>query len=177
MKSFPHSPLATETFPRDRVHQLFHCTHSSAGAGYTVPLNQVAINALKALLKRSPDGTGPVIRKPSGLELYSSRKWFENCLKAAAITNFRWHDLRHTFATRLRRAGTSIARISACFLATEPRALPNGTHMRIRPRWPRPLRNWKPAQKPAHPLLLSFRGPRQYSGTHFTRLIYKQMGG
>lgn len=81
---------------------------SKNGSSYMVPLNQVALDALKVLLKRSPDGTGPVIRKPSGIELHSARKWFEACLKAACITNFRWHDLRHSFATRLRRAGTSI---------------------------------------------------------------------
>jgi integrase len=49
------------------------------------------------------DGTGPVLRKPSGLELHSSRRWFENCLAEAKIEDFRWRDLRHTFATRLRR--------------------------------------------------------------------------
>jgi integrase len=79
------------TFPR-----------SKAGPGYQVPLNGTAIAALKILRERS-DGTGPVLRKPSGLELHSSRRWFENCLSEAKIENFRWHDLRHTFATRLRR--------------------------------------------------------------------------
>src|ERR1700723_1489372 len=84
-------------------------SRSKAGAGYQVPLNETAIAALKILRERG-DGTGAVIRKPrpvktraDGRELFSSRRWFENCLSEAKIENFRWHDLRHTFATRLRR--------------------------------------------------------------------------
>jgi integrase len=69
---------------------------------YTVPLNTVALAALDALRERS-DGIGAVIRKPSGLEIYSSRKWFAACLKKAAIQGLCWHDLRHSFGTRLRR--------------------------------------------------------------------------
>ncbi|HLV96121.1 MAG TPA: tyrosine-type recombinase/integrase [Candidatus Acidoferrales bacterium] len=73
-----------------------------------VPLNKVALAAIEKLRERARDGTGPVIRKPSGLEPHSCRKWFENCLADAGISDFRWHDLRHTFCTRLRRNGVSI---------------------------------------------------------------------
>lgn len=84
---------------------------SKAGAGYQVPINDTALAAFKALRDRCADPanpTGTVIRKPSGIELQSSRRWFENSLKDAAIEDFRWHDLRHTFATRLRRAKTAV---------------------------------------------------------------------
>jgi integrase len=81
------------TFPR-----------SKPGPGYQVPLNQVAMNAVEKLLERSPGGkVGPVIRKPSGLELRSCRKWFEKSCEKAGIVGLRLHDLRHTFAARLRR--------------------------------------------------------------------------
>jgi integrase len=85
---------------------------SKAGFAYSVPLNSVAVDALKVLRERS-DGTGAVIRKPSGREIYSCRKWFEACLKKAAITGFCWHDVRHSFATRLRRNRTPIEDIAA----------------------------------------------------------------
>jgi integrase len=82
--------------------KVIQLPRSKPGPGYSVPLNTAAIDALKVLAERS-DGTGAVIRKPSGLEIYSCRKWFEACLKKAAITDLTWHDLRHTFGTRLRR--------------------------------------------------------------------------
>ena len=85
---------------------------AKGGDGYTVPLNSVALAALKKLLTRAPDETGPVIRKPSGLELHSCRKWFETCLEKAKIENFRFHDLRHTFGTRLRRNGVPLEDIA-----------------------------------------------------------------
>lgn len=93
------------TFPR-----------SKPGPGYEVPINDTALAALKTLRERG-DGTGVVIRKPqpkrlplrtSGLTLHSCRRWFENCLTEAGIEDFHIHDLRHTFASRLRRAKTPL---------------------------------------------------------------------
>jgi integrase len=80
---------------------------SKSGKRYKVPIGDTALAAFKELRERceDPDNpTGPVIRKPSGIILQSSRRWFENCLKEAKIMNFHWHDFRHTFGSRLREA-------------------------------------------------------------------------
>jgi site-specific recombinase XerD len=29
------------------------------------------------------------------------RRWFEECIKRTGIQDFHWHDLRHTFASRI----------------------------------------------------------------------------
>ncbi len=106
----PMPPLDWSTVDLDW--KILKLPRSKAGPGYTVPLNTVALSAIKILRERS-DGTGAVIRKPSGLEVYSCRKWFEACVKKAAIEDFCYHDLRHTFATRLRRNRIPLEDIAA----------------------------------------------------------------
>src|SRR4030095_7724808 len=36
------------------------------------------------------------------------RHWFEDAVQKAQLSNFRWHDLRHTFASRLVLAGVTL---------------------------------------------------------------------
>ena len=91
--------------------KVIRIPRAKSGKAYTVPLNTIALDALKALRQRS-DGTGPVIRKASGREIHSCRKWFEACIEKAGIEDFRWHDLRHTFASRLRRSGVPLEDIA-----------------------------------------------------------------
>jgi integrase len=70
-------------------------------------LNSVALKALTELRKRG-DGTGPVIRNLEGEPLAGPRYWFEKAIAEAGISDFHWHDLRHTFASRLTMAGVGL---------------------------------------------------------------------
>jgi len=70
-------------------------------------LNSVALKALDHLRKRG-DGTGPVIRNLAGEPLAGPRYWFEKAIKKAGLVDFHWHDLRHTFASRLTMAGVGL---------------------------------------------------------------------
>jgi integrase len=56
------------------------------------------------MVSKSPAGD-------EGIELKSGRKWFEKCRAEANIENFHWHDLRHTFATRLGAASVQFHHI------------------------------------------------------------------
>ncbi|MCK5391241.1 MAG: site-specific integrase [Deltaproteobacteria bacterium] len=47
-----------------------------------------------------------------GKPLKDIRTAFENARKRAGIKNLRFHDLRHTFATRLVLAGVDLASVS-----------------------------------------------------------------
>jgi len=83
------------TFPR-----------SKAGFSYQVPLNETAVRAFETLRALS-SGDGPI------LGTRSPRRWFNSACRRANISGLRLHDLRHSFATRLRAAGTRIEDIGA----------------------------------------------------------------
>ena len=54
-----------------------------------------------------------MIRNLAGESLRGPRHWFEKAVgdQGAGIRDFHWHDLRHTFASRLAMAGVSIGAI------------------------------------------------------------------
>jgi integrase len=72
-----------------------------------IRVNSVAVSALLALRERG-NGSGPVIRNLQGEPLCGPRYWFERALRTAGIEGFDWHDLRHTFASRLVMAGVNL---------------------------------------------------------------------
>jgi site-specific recombinase XerD len=89
-------PRRVLTVPRSKNGEMRH-----------VALNASALAALAELRKRS-DGTGPAIRNIKGEALASPRHWFEPAMKRAKISNFSWHCLRHTFASRLVMIGIDL---------------------------------------------------------------------
>jgi len=72
-----------------------------------VRLNSVAVAALVVFSGRGT-GTGAVIRNVQGEPLSGPRYWFEKAIEKAGIEGFHWHDLRHTFASRLTMAGVGL---------------------------------------------------------------------
>ena len=73
---------------------------SKNGKGRFVHLNSRALAALRMLHAQSI-GAGRVFSnlKP---------RWFTDAVRAAKLQDFTWHDLRHTFASRLVMAGVDI---------------------------------------------------------------------
>jgi integrase len=97
--------------------------HGKTGRRH-IPLNSAALAALAHLRKRNDGGAAsvtaahgprpatdanhvnPEYRYGDGQKDW--RRWFEDCIDDACIENFRWHDLRHTFASRLVMAGVDL---------------------------------------------------------------------
>jgi integrase len=101
---------------------------SKNGERRYIRVNSVAVAALLTLRERC-NGSGPVIRNApparteqktqlppqlspahvlQGEPLCGPRYWFEKALSTAKIEGFHWHDLRHTFASRLVMAGVNL---------------------------------------------------------------------
>ena len=70
-----------------------------------IPLNSEARTVLD---KWGRQPSGLVFPSESGKQLTDVRKSWVSVLKKAKITNFRWHDLRHHFASKLVMAGIPI---------------------------------------------------------------------
>jgi integrase len=77
-----------------------------------VPLNDAAIAALK-VVHRKGSGRGRVFKSAkTGEPLENGRHWFDDAVVEAKLKNFHWHDLRHTFASRLRMKGAPLEDIA-----------------------------------------------------------------
>lgn len=80
----------------------------------TIPLNQVSLNILKERFKIRHIGSNLVFGDRNGNTIQKTllKNTFKKALKLSGIEDFRFHDLRHTFATRLAHAGIDIYTIS-----------------------------------------------------------------
>lgn len=85
---------------------------ASAKSGITrhVPLNSEAIKVLKAWRAQlSKDGTeGIAFPGPEGGPMFSLKTAWQKVAKAAKLDAFTFHDLRHTFASKLVQAGVDL---------------------------------------------------------------------
>jgi integrase len=84
---------------------------SKNGKSRHVPLNDEAFAAFKELHQRT-GGKGPIFVANNGERLLGPRHWFEDAIEKAAIRDFTWHDLRHTFASRLVMAGVDLRTVA-----------------------------------------------------------------
>ena len=70
------------------------------GSDREIPLNRTCLKVFEALHATRPHD-GRVFQSKYGQDLNNPRKWFELAIEASKVLNFRWHDLRHTFISRL----------------------------------------------------------------------------
>jgi site-specific recombinase XerD len=86
---------------------IVNVVDSKNGQRRSIPANKKAMTALGSLLKRK-DESGYVV--PGTLENRSRvwDRWFEEAVKNAKVNDFHWHDLRHTFASRLIMNGVGL---------------------------------------------------------------------
>lgn len=73
-----------------------------------IALNDEAQGTLRAWKDQSPQKSGLVFVGKNGSRFTNIDRSWENLLKDAQIEDFRWHDLRHHFASKLVMAGVDL---------------------------------------------------------------------
>jgi site-specific recombinase XerD len=73
-----------------------------------VPLNETVLATFKRLLTRSAKSSFVFVAKSGDERLHDSKHWFEDAVCESGVRDFTWHDLRHTFASRLVMAGVDL---------------------------------------------------------------------
>lgn len=89
----------------DKHHAWIHPDQAKTKKAIPVPLNKDALAILKAREGKHPQFVFTYQNKR--INKCSTRAW-TNALKRAGIENFRWHDLRHTWASWHVQSGTSL---------------------------------------------------------------------
>jgi integrase len=86
---------------------------SKNGERRTIPINQTVLELLKARSKVRPLNTDLVFYSKiyTPIDPNHLRRAFRSGIRKSEIEDFRFHDLRHTFATRLVQAGVDIYKV------------------------------------------------------------------
>jgi integrase len=94
----------------DFKRRVIHLSQTKNGSARNVPLNRVALEALKLqrdLVEHRPESAVFPLPGPSA----SCSWWFEPALNEAKISDYTWHNNRHTFCSWLAIADVSIKKI------------------------------------------------------------------
>ncbi len=93
----------------DFQRNVINVSNSKTGKGYDVPMNE-DVRAVTLALRREAGGAEHVFINPKTGRPYTDLKnGFAKACELAGITDLHWHDLRHTFGTRLAEGGHSEA--------------------------------------------------------------------
>jgi integrase len=97
----------------DWMRKVLDLPRTKNGEAVHVPLNSDVLAMIRTLPSWHGH-KGPIFRSQRHPEkpVLSNDHWFKPALKAAGISDFRWHDLRHTFASWLVQDGVPIERVS-----------------------------------------------------------------
>lgn len=82
--------------------------YAKSGKTRHIPLNVEAMSVFKQWKMQQISGEGLIFPSRTGGKIDNVQKAWTTVLGLAGITKFRWHDLRHTFASNLVMAGVDL---------------------------------------------------------------------
>ncbi len=89
--------------------EIIFVKESKSGESLEIPMNGLLVKTLKSI-KRNPKSPYVFCNK-EGKPYGAVRTSFSRALRKAGISNFRFHDLRHTFASHLIMAGVDLVTV------------------------------------------------------------------
>jgi integrase len=99
--------LTWKNIDLDRANLTIVGTSAKSGKTRHIPLNTESLDALKCWKAQSAEEP-LVFPSPTGRAFDNVKKAWSNLLTKAKIEKFRWHDMRHHFASRLVSMGVSL---------------------------------------------------------------------
>lgn len=142
----------------DFENRVIHVRHTKNNEHKTIPINDTLLNCLQGLGVQLSDQY--VFASPEGKPYTDVKRGFSKAVQRAGITDFRFHDLRHTFASRLVMAGTDLRTIQVLLGHKEIKMTMryshlSDTHLRdavksskmAQIRHKRKMENWQPPQR------------------------------
>lgn len=112
----------------DFQRNVINVPNAKTGRDYPVPMNREVREALLGLARANPEGEHLFVNPRTGRRYTCIKRAFANACGDAGIKGLRWHDLRHTFGTRLAEAGCSEATIAELMGHTDPKTTRRYTH-------------------------------------------------
>jgi integrase len=106
------------------------------GKAHDVPLNGFAAKVLRLWRNQSPGKfkkDSLVFAGPNGKQIHDLRRAWKSVLKAAKIEEFRFHDLRHTFASNLVMSGVSLFAVQKLLNHSSPAMTER--YAKLAPKW------------------------------------------
>jgi integrase len=103
----PHTQLLSLSWEDVDFHRRtisVHATYAKNGKSRRVPMNDVLTTTLK-VVRMNTLADSLAFCSYKGIPYHSFRSAFELAGRKAGLENFTFHDLRHTFASRLVMAG------------------------------------------------------------------------
>ncbi len=102
--------------------------NSKTGREYAVPMSPEVREVVLEAVKKNTESEYVFVNPATGEPYIDLKKGFAAACSAAGIRGLHWHDLRHTFGTRLAEAGCSEATISELMGHTDPKTTRRYTH-------------------------------------------------
>jgi site-specific recombinase XerD len=87
----------------DLVHKEVRLSRTKNYSSRTIPMNATVLAAFTELRRRVPKA-----KKSDAVFPQLPRIWWEDVLQKSGVADFRWHDCRHTFCSRLAMKGVNL---------------------------------------------------------------------